>query len=442
MLTHVLVCGPAAVCRIANICSEERKALHPLSWPDGGHWPFKGGTLDKLIKRVQTRAKSRGITPPVSTSYLGGEVPPSKEIPLVDYVNMHANNLWQWKDGNLIHMVEKVRSSAGFKEKPKPIIFTEDDGLCDHDGLMSWTRAEPVMRDPAKTGPQGVACFFHFDKCKPEPNTKCAFGQAVAARASWGLFLGCCGFSTCPAAAHKYDSGMGFQCPPVNWHRDSSPTKTEFFDLLEVATGGRPKPPPPPPPPRPSPPPPPSPHPAPPCYPRPPPPPIGGASPPRTRTVHRPRAAPPPPPSPQPPLIFPSPNPPTPKPPPSPPPDSTASDVQASSRVEGAGIALAHGGWDSSIEVEGTELGKKLERWLESEHSGDDMMMILITLGCAGACCLCCRWVLRTCCGCCPSNTRSGLPKIDQRVVDRIKRDSSRRAHLAAKYGGVPRVDQ
>ena len=46
---------------------------------------------------LQTRAKSRGITPPVSTSYLGGEVPPSKEIPLVDYVNMHANNLWQWK---------------------------------------------------------------------------------------------------------------------------------------------------------------------------------------------------------------------------------------------------------------------------------------------------------------------------------------------------------
>jgi len=34
--------------------------------------------------------------------------------------------------------------------------------------------------------------------------------------------------------------------------------------------------------------------------------------------------------------------------------------------VEGAGIALAHGGWDGSIEVEGSALGKRLERWLES----------------------------------------------------------------------------
>ena len=109
-----------------------------------------------------------------------------------------------------MHMVEKVRGSAGFKAKPKPIIFTEDDGLCDHDGMMSWDRAEPIMRDPTKTGPQGVACFFHFDKCKPEAATKCAFGQAVAARASWGIFLGCCGFSTCPSGAHKYDRCL---CP-------------------------------------------------------------------------------------------------------------------------------------------------------------------------------------------------------------------------------------
>ena len=71
--------------------------------------------------------------------------------------------------------------------------------------------------------------------------------------------------------------------------------------------------------------------------------------------------------------------------------------------------------------------------------------MLLLTAAGLCACFLCCRWVLRACCGCCPGAARSrsrparaALPKLDQRVVDRIKRDSSKRAHLAAKYGGVP----
>jgi len=262
------VCNECDLCRIAPAaCPQQRYQLRSLHWQGGKDHPVKDGLLGELIARMRRRAAAGGASYLMSSSYLGGEVVLDNELQHLDYVNLHANNLWGWRDGNLARMADAVRGLRSWNARPMPIVFTEDDGLCDHDGVMNWGRAEQIMKDRRSTGPQGVACFFHFDDCKPEDGTKCAFGQAVAARASWGIFLGCCGFSTCPSGAHKYDSGMGFQCPPVNWSPTSSQTKREFFETLRDATGGVsfPSPPPPPPPPPPSPPAPPAGPPPPPC---------------------------------------------------------------------------------------------------------------------------------------------------------------------------------
>ena len=74
-------------------------------------------------------------------------------------------------------------------------------------------------------GAQGAACYFHWgDECAPSSDAKCAFGQAVSAKVSWGLFLGCCGFSTCPSFAHKYELGHGFLMTPPRLPHDSPMT--------------------------------------------------------------------------------------------------------------------------------------------------------------------------------------------------------------------------
>ena len=58
-----------------------------------------------------------------------------------------ANNLWQWKDGNLLHMVERVRSFPDYR--PMPIIFTEDDGVRDpEDHTGARTGDQPVRLEP------------------------------------------------------------------------------------------------------------------------------------------------------------------------------------------------------------------------------------------------------------------------------------------------------
>ena len=298
-------------------CPQERMDLATLNWPPYGD---HGGLLD----RIRNRARARGKELILSSSYVGGYLPcrhntpskaeqPCREVTYFDYINIHGNNLWQYKDGSLAEMVDIVRMFQEFKARPMPVVISEDDGLCAHDGILHWFEAETLMNNAELTGNiggQGSACYFHWDECHPSRSTKCALGQSVAANISWGLFLvstrgvewaspsnvtavancrcqlllpvllllaaapaaalmiicsvsygqGCCGFTTCPSWAHKYELGHGFQCPPVNWNWQVSPDKKSFFDTLYEATGGvtRPRPLPSSPPPVASPPPPPS----------------------------------------------------------------------------------------------------------------------------------------------------------------------------------------
>ena len=44
---------------------------------------------------MRTRARAAGLSSPVSTSFLGGSLMEPAELNHLDYVNLHANNLWQ-----------------------------------------------------------------------------------------------------------------------------------------------------------------------------------------------------------------------------------------------------------------------------------------------------------------------------------------------------------
>ena len=59
----------------------------------------------------------------------------------------------QWPDGNLAAMVDEVRAMASWPAGGMPIVFSEDDGVCRHDGVMQWSIAEPLMRDSSQMGP-------------------------------------------------------------------------------------------------------------------------------------------------------------------------------------------------------------------------------------------------------------------------------------------------
>lgn len=96
------MCNECDLCRIdANLCNAARRELKALAWPPlGDH----GGLLD----RMRQRAKERGKSLIISSSYVGGNLPEQEhqqhchwcdEITHFDYLNLHGNNLWQWKDG-------------------------------------------------------------------------------------------------------------------------------------------------------------------------------------------------------------------------------------------------------------------------------------------------------------------------------------------------------
>ena len=246
------VCNECNLCAfMSNVgdangpCPRKRMSLRTLHWaPLGDH----GG----LLERIRSRTQARGQSILISSSYVGGYLPCNRgtgnqaqshcdELAHVDYINLHANNLWQYHDGSLANMVDTMRSFADYRRHPKPIVYSEDDGLCAHDGTMSWPRAAQLMHDAevgGTVGGQGSACFFHFDECEPTRSTKCALGQSVAVKVSWGIFLGCCGFSTCPTFAHKYQLGHGYQCPPINWSHNVTSDKRDFFRIVFSVTGG------------------------------------------------------------------------------------------------------------------------------------------------------------------------------------------------------------
>ena len=335
------VCNECDLCRVhPSSCSANRLALKSLNWPHqlpAGH----EAALPELLTRVRSRLASQGTPQPVTASYLGGQVPDTSELAHLDYVDLHAHNLWKWEGGSLGLMADAVRALPAWASRAVPLIFTQDDGKCSYDGAGSWTAAERIIRgvstspNPTAIGLEGLPCSYHFDTCEPTAASPCPFGNAVAARAGWGLFLTCCGFMTCPVDSHSYAAGHSFTCPPINWAIDSAPNKVAFFNLLHEATGGMPAmppaPSPPPAPSSPSPPPAPKPPPPPPPSPSPQPNPPGHVFPSPTPPPPRPQSSPPPPPPP--PLLS--------SPPPAPPPEAGTSAVAIGGSVLLGAAALA-----------------------------------------------------------------------------------------------------
>ena len=67
----------------------------------------------------------------------------------MDFINVHGNNLWQPEYAchrgqagcaQLGKMVDIIRRFSTFKQHPKPILFSEDDGRCLHDGISEWPK--------------------------------------------------------------------------------------------------------------------------------------------------------------------------------------------------------------------------------------------------------------------------------------------------------------
>ena len=77
-------------------------------------WPWHGGLLD----RIRRRSKAGGREFIISSSFIGGSVPSDDKFSHLDFVNLHANNLWQWEHGSLASFVDAVRRQDGYRKMP------------------------------------------------------------------------------------------------------------------------------------------------------------------------------------------------------------------------------------------------------------------------------------------------------------------------------------
>jgi hypothetical protein len=131
----------------------------------------------------------------VGTSYGGGRVPDENVASVSDFLLVHGNGV---KDpARIAEMVAQTRALEGFKRRPMPIVFNEDD---------------------------------HFDFDQPRNNMI----AAVESYASWGYFDG--GASS-GGGVGLGDYNHGYQLVPVNWGINT-PVKQGFFRLLKEITGG------------------------------------------------------------------------------------------------------------------------------------------------------------------------------------------------------------
>jgi len=188
------VCNGCDSCRSEDECSLARKRLPSLIWePTGKHGLF--------LDHVRSRASDKGSGILLSSSYVEGNLPMSKELHHVDYLSLQTD----LTDGSLQQMTEAVRALLGFPAS-MPVVFT------------------------------GTAGSLLFEDCTPGSSPGCPLGNVVAARTSWGLQIPCCSSTACSAGPAGYRIGASFQCPPINWAFDSSEAKQSYFDALLTAT--------------------------------------------------------------------------------------------------------------------------------------------------------------------------------------------------------------
>jgi len=149
---------------------------HPILQPERVH---------ELIDRVKGKHQD-GRRFLVSTSYGGGTLPGTNVVRSADFLLLHGNGVAE--PARIRELVRQTRALTG--DKPKPILFNEDD---------------------------------HFDFERLENN----FVAAVSERASWGYF-------DFRMRGEGFDEG--YQSVPVNWSI-SSARKRGFFGLLAEMTG-------------------------------------------------------------------------------------------------------------------------------------------------------------------------------------------------------------
>jgi len=139
--------------------------------------------VHELVARVRN-TKRDGFHLLASTSY-SGPLPKENVVTNADFILVHANGVKN--PARITDSVFKIRAMC---EKPKPVLFNEDDN-------------------------------YNFDQ--PTNN----FFAAVSAHASWGYF----------DYRRKGESfNEGFQCVPTDWTIGSE-RKREFFQLLAKITG-------------------------------------------------------------------------------------------------------------------------------------------------------------------------------------------------------------
>lgn len=167
------------VCNETNVRKYEHEALQP------------GRVHELIVQAQETTVDGRRLL--VGTSYGGNRVPDENVAAASDFLLLHGNGV---KDpARIAEMVEQTRALEGFRRRPVPIVFNEDD---------------------------------HFDFDQPRNNLV----AAVAAGASWGFFDG--GASSGGNIAHG-NYRDGYQLVPVNWSLNT-PTKQGFFRLLQEIT--------------------------------------------------------------------------------------------------------------------------------------------------------------------------------------------------------------
>eukprot|EP01084_Bolivina_argentea_P002106 3871_1 len=122
---------------------------------------------------------------PVGTSYGGGGIPSDAVVEASDVIFLHGNGQ---SPGGITNMINKVHSMQSYKNKPKPIVFNEDD---------------------------------HYNFNSSSNNMK----SAVDGHASWGYFDGC-------SSNTADDYHDGYQCPATSWAIDTN-RKAAFFEKVD-----------------------------------------------------------------------------------------------------------------------------------------------------------------------------------------------------------------
>ncbi len=184
-VTWVLEQGYNNVLLEVNNETNVRKYEHAVLQPEHVH--------QLIVHAKATTVGGRGLL--VGTSYGGGRVPDESVAAVSDFLLLHGNGVRD--PARITEMVAQTRSLAGYRARPMPILFNEDD-------------------------------HFDFD----HPHNNCT--AAVESYASWGYFDG---GSSSGGGVALGDYTAGYQLVPVNWGINT-PVKQGFFRLLREITGG------------------------------------------------------------------------------------------------------------------------------------------------------------------------------------------------------------